>query len=144
MQIRMLNSGDGVVLGRVAPGVFDHAVIPERAAEFLDDDRHHIAVAIDDGTVFGFASGVHYVHPDKEPKLWINEVGVAPTHRKQGLAARVVRALLDRGRELGCREAWVLTEPANAPARRLYQKTGGRESEEGTVMFDFRLDPPRR
>jgi hypothetical protein len=28
-------------------------------------------------TVVGFASAVHYVHPDKAPELWINEVGVA-------------------------------------------------------------------
>lgn len=63
--IRILGPADAAVLDRVAPQVFDNAVDPRRAAEFLADPRHHLAVALDADVVVGMASGVHYVHPDK-------------------------------------------------------------------------------
>jgi aminoglycoside 6'-N-acetyltransferase I len=33
-------------VSRVAPGVFDDPINPARAAEFLADPRHHLAVAL--------------------------------------------------------------------------------------------------
>jgi ribosomal protein S18 acetylase RimI-like enzyme len=140
----MLHRGDDASLTRVAPGVFDNEVDPALSAEFLADPRHHIAVALDDGTIVGFASGVHYVHPDKPPELWINEVGVAPSHQRQGLGRQLLRALFARGRELGCREAWVLTSPANGAAIRLYEAVGGSDLADPPVMFTFRLDAEPR
>lgn len=144
VEIRLLGPADEDVLARVAPGVFDHDVDPRLSAEFLRDSRHHLAVALESGTVVGFASGVHYVHPDKPAELWINEVGVAPSHQRQGLGQRLLRAVFERGRELGCREAWVLTSPANLAAMRLYEAAGGREMSEAPAMFTFRLvrEPP--
>ncbi|HUR95708.1 MAG TPA: GNAT family N-acetyltransferase [Gemmatimonadales bacterium] len=139
-EVRILGARDAAVLARVAPGVFDNEVDPALSAEFLRDPRHHLAVAIDDGHVVGFASGVHYVHPDKSPELWINEVGVAPSHQRHGLGRQLLRLLFARGRELGCREAWVLTSPANGAAIRLYEAVGGRDLADPPVMFTFRLD----
>ena len=137
--IRVLGPNDEAVLSRVAPGVFDHDVDATLVAEFLHDPRHHLVVAIDVGSVVGFASGVHYVHPDKPAELWINEVGVAPSHQRQGLGKRLLQELFARGRELGCKEAWVLTSPANGPAVRLYESVGGVDMADPPVMFTFRL-----
>jgi ribosomal protein S18 acetylase RimI-like enzyme len=124
VEVRVLGSSDAAVLARVAPEVLDRGVDPALAAEFLADPRHHIAVAIEDGTVVAFASGVHYVHPDKPTELWINEVGVSPAHRRRGLGALVVGALLAEGRTLGCVNAWVLTDRSNEAAMRLYRGAG--------------------
>lgn len=140
VDIRVLGSGDAAMLTRVAPGVFDHDVDAALAAEFLRDQRHHLSVAVEDGTVVGFASAVHYVHPDKPAELWVNEVGVAPTHQRRGLGQQLLRALFARGRALGCREAWVLTSPANGAAIRLYESVGGSDLADPPVMFTFRLD----
>src|SRR6185436_789529 len=104
--VRILKADDQQLLARVATGVFDHSVQDRLSQEFLSDARHHLAVAIDSGVVVGMASAVHYVHPDKEPQLWINEVGVAPTHQNQGLGKQLVTALLGLARELKCTEAW--------------------------------------
>jgi aminoglycoside 6'-N-acetyltransferase I len=144
-EIRILGGDDAAVLARVATGVFDNEVDSALSAEFLRDPRHHLAVALDAGTVVGFASGVHYVHPDKPPELWVNEVGVAPSHQRLGLGQQLLRALFARARQLGCREAWVLTSPANGPAIRLYESVGGSDMADAPVMFTFRLDaePPR-
>ena len=127
------------MLEHVAPDVFDEAIDPRLAAEFLDDPRHHLAVAIDEDQVIGFASGVHYVHPDKPAELWINEVGVADSHQRRGIGQAVTRALLEHGARLGCGEAWVLTDETNAPARKLYASCGGAASAAPSVMFTFTL-----
>jgi aminoglycoside 6'-N-acetyltransferase I len=141
IEIRILAAGDEAVLGRVAPGVFDHDVDPDLTAEFLRDPRHHLAVALEGTMVVGFASAVDYVHPDKPRELWINEVGVAPSHQRQGLGKRLLGAVLDLGRRIGCRDAWVLTSPANGPAVRLYEAAGGTDMADAPTMFTFRLTP---
>jgi aminoglycoside 6'-N-acetyltransferase I len=137
--IFLLTQGDGEVLDRVAADVFDSPVRPSLVKEFLGDPRHHLAVARVDGTVIGFASAVHYVHPDKAPELWINEVGVAPPHQREGIGRKLVLVLLGLAEKLGCRCAWVLTERDNQAAVGLYRSAGGVEDEGGTVLFEFPL-----
>ncbi|HMC54236.1 MAG: GNAT family N-acetyltransferase [Gemmatimonadetes bacterium] len=145
VQIHVLGPGDAAELDLVAPGVFDHAISARWAAEFLADPRHHLAIARDmsdsslSGHVVGMASGVHYVHPDKPPELWVNEVGVAPSHEGQGIGRRLLAALLARGRELGCQQAWVLTNPTNLPACRMYEAVGGVADPEPLRMYEFPL-----
>lgn len=137
--VRLLGSGEEDVLERVAEDVFDNPVDPRWSAEFLADARHHLAVALIGEVVVGMASAVHYLHPDKPPELWINEVGVAPAHQGQGIARALLAALFAQGRTLGCQEAWVLTEEGNIAARRLYAAAGGTEAPERPVFFAFRL-----
>ena len=127
LEIRILRRGDEQVLQNVAAEVFDNPIDPDLTREFLADPRHHLAVAIDNGLVVAFASGVHYVHPDKPPQLWINEVAVAPTHQRRGLGKAVMKALLDIGRTHRCTEAWVLTDRTNTAAMALYASLGGTE-----------------
>jgi len=137
--IRVLGSDDGAVLQRVAPDVFDNPVDARWSAEFFADPRHHLAVAIDDGLVVAMASALHYVHPDKPPELWVNEVGVAAGYQGQGIGRQALAALLAHAKALGCREAWVLTSADNTAARRMYAAVGGREEDESTVMMTFDL-----
>jgi len=135
--LRLLGPGDSEVLKHVAPGVFDFPIRPELAQEFLADPRHHIAVAIEDDVVVGFASGVHYIHPDKPAELFVNEVGVTPSHQNHGIGTAVLRLLLDHSQRLGCTGAWVLTDDENNSARRMYAKAGGIENAVPQRMIDF-------
>jgi ribosomal protein S18 acetylase RimI-like enzyme len=141
--LRILESGDEAILGHVADGVFDEALDPELVAEFLRDPRHHLIVAVDRGQVVGFASGVHYVHPDKRAQMFVNEVGVAPSHQGRGIGKAVVQTLLQHARRLGCEEAWVLTQRANDAAMRMYASAGGEQSLQEEVMFTFFLNRER-
>jgi ribosomal protein S18 acetylase RimI-like enzyme len=149
--IKILQAGDDPVLMNVAAGLFDEPIDANLTKEFLEDPRHHIAVAIDDGKVVGFASGVHYIHPDKPPELWVNEVSVAPTHQRRGLGKAVLRALFEVGKFHNCTAAWVLTDPSNAEAIALYSSAGGVKGSAGglgisddIVGFSFSLAGPRR
>lgn len=139
VEIRLLRRGDDAVLRRVAEGVFDNPVDPALTAEFLADPRHHMAVALENGVVVGFASGVHYLHPDKPTELWVNEVAVAPSHHKRGVGKKVLAALLAEGRLKGAGQAWVLTDRTNTAARALYGSCGGKDAEGDIVMPEFTL-----
>jgi hypothetical protein len=85
VSVRVLDRDEVAVLDAVAADVFDGPVDRRWAAEFLADPRHHMAVAVAGGVVVGMGSGVHYVHPDKPPELWVNEVGVAPPYQNRAV-----------------------------------------------------------
>lgn len=138
--IKVLTSSDLPLLLHPADDVFDNHVDESFAREFLADSRHHIVVALSEGVVVGFASAVHYIHPDKPTELWINEVGVADAHQGKGVGKAIMNELLRLGKQLGCVNAWVLTDRSNTAANRLYQSAGGQVAEGDTVMYEFELD----
>jgi ribosomal protein S18 acetylase RimI-like enzyme len=142
--IRILGPGDDRILQNVAADVFDNPINAAWTREFLEDGRHHIAVAIDDELVVGFASAVHYIHLDKPPELWINEVAVAPTHRGLGVGKAMISVLFELGKVHNCVTAWVLTNRDNAEAMALYSSMGGIQGGsgigDGVVGYSFGLD----
>src|SRR5262245_21535663 len=135
IDVRVLGPGDVGVLDRVAEGVFDNAVDRRWSREFFADRRHHLAVALDGDVVIGMISAVEYVHPDKAPQLWINEVGVADAYRRRCIGRLLLDTMLAHGRTLGCTEAWLGTEEDNVPARRLYESAGS--AAESFVLYSF-------
>lgn len=139
--VRVLSPSDIDAFERVEPDVFDYAVRREWALECLNDPWHVTAVALDAGRVVGMCTAFSYSHPDKPRQLFVNELGVAPAWRGGGLAGRLVEAVLARGRELGCAEAWVATELDNTAARRTYAKLAAREEPDHAVVFVWELAP---
>ena len=139
VEIRVLRADEAWVLEGVAEGVFDHPISPRWAAEFFADPRHHLAVALISGRVVGMASGIHYVHPDKPPELWVNEVGVADQHAGQGIGRRLLAVLFDHAQTLGCAAAWVLTHPEIGAACRMYEAAGGQADPDPVRMYSFAI-----
>ena len=143
VEIIALGASDAELLERVAPDVFDQLVQPDWCAEFLADARHHLVVARCEGVVVGMASAVHYVHPDKAPQLFINEVAVAEPYRRRGIARRMIDRLVQIAAELGCTEAWVLTDAGNAAAHALYRSAGAEEPAAPCVMYTIPIGTRR-
>jgi ribosomal protein S18 acetylase RimI-like enzyme len=137
VQTRPLSSDDSDLLLSVERGVFDEDPRPELVRAFLADPRSHIVAAIEDQAIVGFASALHYVHPDKPAELWINEVAVAPGFRGRGIGKGLMTEILALGRHLDCVTAWALTEEQNRAARALYASAGGTPST--CVMVEFPL-----
>ncbi|BCW87312.1 hypothetical protein sos41_04410 [Alphaproteobacteria bacterium SO-S41] len=137
--IRLLGAGDEALLLEAPADLFDAAVDPALAREFLGDPRHHIAVAVEGGAIIGFASGVHYVHPDKPAELFVNEAAVLPTHQRRGIATALMQALLRHGRGLGCANAWLATERSNTAAMALYAALQATETVPDPVLLEFNL-----
>ncbi|WP_246679492.1 GNAT family N-acetyltransferase [Mesorhizobium sp. B2-3-5] len=80
-------------------------------------------------------------HPsDKPAELYIGEVGVSPAFQRQGIARKMLDAVFAIGRENGCAEAWVGTEPDNLPARALHEsRKEPRGEAESSVMYAYQL-----
>jgi len=139
IKVCVLNKDEAHLLKNVADDVFDNAIDATWSTEFFADERHHLAVALWDSQIIAMASALHYIHPDKAPELWINEVGVASAHQGKGIAKRLLHVLFEHAITLGCSEAWVLTEKDNVAAQKLYASVGGIEEAERPVYFTFRL-----
>jgi ribosomal protein S18 acetylase RimI-like enzyme len=135
--IKRLTSDDASVLARVADDVFDGPVDASRLAAYLAERSHVLLVAIADGAVVGQCAAIIHRHPDKPTELYIEEVGVAPDFRRQGIARRLLDEMLALGKSSGCEEAWVGTEHDNDSARGLYETRGA--AAEPFVMYVFEL-----
>lgn len=137
IEIRRLGPGDASVLDRVAAGVFDHPVNKKRLAVYLRDPNHLLFVATCEGEVVGQARGMIHLHPDAPDELYIDNLGVTPAFRRQGIGTRLMKALLQTGKEQGCMEAWVGTEADNEAARKLYESLG--DGGALCVFFTYKL-----
>lgn len=139
VQVRLLSATDIAVLDRVEPDVFDYPVQRALAEQYFATPGNLLAVATLSDVVVGMASAIAYVHPDKPLQLFINEVGVSRRVRGQGVGKRLVRALLEQGRMIGCSEAWVATEVNNEAARALYSSLAGAEDQDLAVVYTWQL-----
>ena len=140
VEIKLLKPGDEGVLDHVAGDVFDGPVERSRTTACLAQPGHHMIVAIADGKVVGQCAAVIHRHPDKVTELYIDEVGVAPAFQRRGIAHMMLDRMFALGKSLGCKEAWVGTEPDNIAARGLYQsRKEGAKLAEDFVMYVYEL-----
>ena len=135
IETRRLTAGDAQILDHVAEGVFDEPIRSERVIRYLAEPNHHMIVALVDGQVVGQVAAVIHRHPDKPTELYVDEVGVVPAMHRRGIGRRLFDEMLALGRELGCEEAWLGTEPDNVAARALYERRAG--PGELFLMFEF-------
>lgn len=138
VEIRHLKAGDEAILARIAEEVFDNPIDPATLARYLASPGHLLVVAVDDGLVVGQVAAVVHRHPDGRPtELYVDEVAVTPARQRQGIARRMLETMLALGRDQGCREMWVGTEPDNIAARALYKSL--KADDETFVMYVRKL-----
>jgi aminoglycoside 6'-N-acetyltransferase I len=137
VHFKRMKPGDELDFAEVHPDVFDEPIHPERLEAYLLEPNHLMILAFDDELVVGQCAAVIHRHPDKVTELYVDEVGTAGTHLRQGIATRMVEAMFEWGRELGCREAWLGTELDNIEANGLYRKLGGKA--EHMHYYEFKL-----
>ena len=128
------------LLDRVAEDVFDERIDLGRLAAYLADPSHLMVLAVSNGEVIGQARGVVHRHPDEPTELYIDNLGVTPTRKREGVATRLLDDLVDWGRDLGCAHAWVGTEVDNEAARALYQGRGS--DAEAFVLYFYEFSGP--
>ncbi len=128
------------LMDQVADDVFDNPVEPRFLKAFLGDPRHVLLVAVDGDMVIGMATGVEYFHPDKAPQLWVNELGVAGTHRCRGIGRDLMAAMIAVARARGCVYAWLGTEMDNAAARACYAAVPGGAPPESFLLYEWDLE----
>ena len=138
-RIELLDKGNSSLLENLDDDVFDEAIDPAQLAAFVADPRHILAMAIINEEVVGMASGVECFHPDKQPQLFINEVGVSGAHQRQGIGRALVQRLLEEAKRRGCESAWLGTEDDNIAARACYNAVPGGKEPESFVLYEWEL-----
>jgi ribosomal protein S18 acetylase RimI-like enzyme len=138
VEIKYLGPGDEGLFERIAPDVFDNAIDRATLSHYLGTPGHHLIVALSKGEIVGQLAAVVHRHPDLRPtELYIDEVAVTPALQRQGIADRLLEGAFALGRELGCVEAWLGTEPDNLAAKGLYERRS--LPAESIVMYVFKL-----
>ena len=137
-EVKRIGPADAAILDRVAEDVFDDPIRPDYLNAYLADPGHKLIVAIDHGVVVGQCRGTVLRHPDDPAELFVENLGVTPSHRRQGIGRRLVLEMLEWGREQGCVEAWVGTETDNAAAVALYRSLKPK-TDEPFVLFEYDL-----
>ena len=135
--LKRLQPDDASAFTTISPGVFDEPPRPDLIANYLRQPGHLMIVACDGDMIVGQCAAVLHHHPDKPIELYIDEVGTADAYLRRGIATRMVEAMLDWGRELGCRDAWLGTALDNVEANGLYSKLGGKA--EHMHYYEFKL-----
>lgn len=85
----------------------------------LPDEHHEFLVAELDGEVLGYVGLMHVLDEG-----YISNVAVAPAHRRQGIAASLIEALLARAQALELSFVTLEVRESNAPAISLYTRFG--------------------
>ncbi len=122
IEIKRITTDDKAFFQQIADDVFDEAIVPERLAAYLKNPANLMILARVNGEVIGQVAAVLHHHPDKPTELCVDEVGVTSRFQRQGIAKQMMEEMLVWGRECGCEEVWLGTEPENVPARALYAR----------------------
>lgn len=109
----------------------------EKIMEMLEDDNHHLLIAVKQGEVVGFINfTVRKTILHQQPSALIDELVVDKNYRCKGLGKKLVYQAINRAKQLKCGEIEVSTEKSNEQARKFYQKIG---FEEDTVLLEKNL-----
>jgi ribosomal protein S18 acetylase RimI-like enzyme len=128
MEIRHLGPGAEAEIA-AASALFDGPARSEATERFLAAPGHHLLMAYDAGHPVGFVSAVEMTHPDKGTEMFLYELSVDETHRRQGIGRALVDQLAQLARQAGCYGMWVLTDADNGAALANYRSAGtGEES----------------
>ena len=133
IEIRHLGPGDDAQVAE-AGHLLDGPPQAEAVTLFLNDPRHHIFVASEDGKPVGFVSGVELTHPDKGTEMFLYELSVDEGSRRRGIGAALVDALSQLASERGCYDMWVLTDEDNEAALRTYESSGADQSSRHVML----------
>jgi ribosomal protein S18 acetylase RimI-like enzyme len=124
-------------LDHVDPEIFDEEIDAEKVAAFVTSENHLLVVAREDGLIVGQIRAMLHLQPDGPNQLYIDNLGVAPTHLRQRIASLLLREVLLWGEANCCEEAWVATELDNDAARGLYSKFMSKPEQ---TMAYFQID----
>jgi ribosomal protein S18 acetylase RimI-like enzyme len=104
--------------------VFDEPIDRDRVEALVAESNHILLVAVSGGVVVGQCLGVIHRHPDKATELYLDDLAVADSLKRRGIATRLINEAIRLGKERGCEEIWVGAEPDNEEANSLYEALG--------------------
>lgn len=112
-----------------ADGVFDATPVPGYLEKLALMPGHALFVALGGGGsggehVVGQILAMTQFQADLAPQLYIHNLGVCPTFRRQGIARDLFEAAMAWGRDSGCDSVWLATDVGNMDAQGFYRSLG--------------------
>ena len=84
--IRQLSEGDDAAVISISH-LFDDIARATATRQFLTSPGHHLLVAYDGDAAVGFVTGVEMTHPDKGTEMFLYELAVDESARRNGIGA---------------------------------------------------------
>ena len=138
VRIRRLGPRDAAVAGEVVRAFKGAARSEEGLRSFVANPSNYLLLAETGAEVAGFLTAYRLERADREAsQMFVYEVGVGEAWRRRGVAAALLREIREIARREGMFEAFVLTSRGNAPARRLYESTGGIVEDDAAILFVY-------
>ena len=101
----------------------------EAITQFIARDGEGLIVGVATLAVFPIPTG---------SRAWIEDVIVDESSGGQGIGGQLVRAMLERARELACVTVDLTSRPDRAAANGLYRKLGFEQRDTNVYRFDLR------
>lgn len=136
-QILRVDTGNAHLLDAAMDDVFDDDVDQVRLDALLAAGQL-IVVAVTNGAVVGQVQAMIQHHVDGPPQLYIDNLGVAPTHQRRGIAQRLVDEVIGWSKEAGCVETWIVTDLDNDVANAFYRSLGAERTDVALYSLDHR------
>jgi ribosomal protein S18 acetylase RimI-like enzyme len=112
------------------------------AAAFLQSPGTIAFIAVADHEVQGWCWGYSLARPDGTSMLYLHNLEVAESCRRQGIGRGLLRAFMEAGVQVGAGKMFLITGEDNVAACRLYESMGAGLATQGpTVNYWFRLPP---
>ncbi|MGH1424646.1 MAG: GNAT family N-acetyltransferase [Pseudooceanicola sp.] len=126
------------LLDRIAADVFDDVIQNDHLVAMTETGTHVLLVALDEGCVVGQCLGMVHHGPDRAPMLYIDNLGVTPSHRRRGIGGALVQTMIQAGRDAGCTTGWLGSDPQSDTAEPFYRALGF--SMQAAMFAEFDLD----
>lgn len=109
--------------------------------EYLDnllkrEDFIPLVAIVDGKVVGGLAAYVLQKFEQERCEIYIYDLAVLESHRRQGIATGLINKLRGIAREIGAYVIYVQADPPDEPAVKLYESLGTRED-----VFHFDIEP---
>jgi len=146
MRVRRLVPGDELVILRAAH-LFEENPEISAVRSYLADERNVLLAAFEGSDVVGVLRGTELLQlKSRRKQMFLYELMVDEPFRRRGIGTAMIEALLRDCRERGFGEVFVLTDPGNATAVRLFQSTGALTETPADRMYVYplhtALEPP--
>lgn len=116
----------------------------ENVRAFFAQPQNWLFACLEDGRILGFCQG--YECPrlnDAGGLLYIHELAVLPSYRRQGIGKTMLNMLKILCRLSGIRRIFLITQRSNAAAAALYESVRGERPHADDMVFVFDdLDVP--
>ena len=124
IRIERITGDNAGLLANIAGDVFDGPIQAERLSAVIASEMHLLLVAVEDDLVVGQCQAMILLGPDRPPALYVENLGVTPDFRRQGIARELMMRAFGIGKQAGCDRGWLGVEPDSEAARPFYASLG--------------------